>query len=296
MNLRPAIETLTARDRLAFTLLVAAVLHAAVILGVGFAFPEASRPAQRTLEVTVARFESEQRPEDADFLAARDQQAAGRLDEPEERTVREPAPIPNPRVQPRPMPPPTEASPAPDPEPTPRLVAERARPERAARTADTAPAREATDADASRALLAHARSLAGATDARRASQTQLDARGERVRRISTASTRSAVEAAYLQSWRRKVERIGNLNYPAEARRRDLEGDLRVLVEIAAGGALRKVRILESSGHPVLDRAVERIVRLAAPFMPLPEALRAETDILQIVRTWQFRNRGGFASS
>jgi protein TonB len=128
-------------------------------------------------------------------------------------------------------------------------------------------------------------------DARRSSQVQVNARGERVRRITSASTRTAVEAAYLQSWRRKVEAIGNMNYPSEARAQNLEGDLQVLVEVNAEGTLLDVRILESSGSEVLDRAALRIVRLAAPFLPFPDELRRETDVLHIVRTWQFRRRG-----
>ena len=68
-----------------------------------------------------------------------------------------------------------------------------------------------------------------------------------------------------------------------------------MVSITPDGALKEVRILDSSGHKVLDDAAIRIVRLAAPFAPFPEEMRQSTDILEIIRTWQFR-RNHYTSS
>ena len=89
--------------------------------------------------------------------------------------------------------------------------------------------------------------------------------------------------------------VGNLNYPGEARRRNLYGELRLLVSITPDGALQEVSVLESSGHKILDDAALRIVRLAAPFAPFPEEMRKSTDVLEIIRTWQFR-KGTYTSS
>ena len=110
----------------------------------------------------------------------------------------------------------------------------------------------------------------------------------RVRRL-LAGTTTPEFAYYLEAWRRKVERIGNLNYPSEARARSLNGSLRLLVTITADGALRDVRVLETSGHRVLDEAALHIVRLAAPYAPFSPKMRATTDLLEIERTWHFRN-------
>lgn len=96
-------------------------------------------------------------------------------------------------------------------------------------------------------------------------------------------------AYYLDAWRRKVERIGQLNYPAEAKAQGLTGTLRLRVSIAADGALNDVRVVEGSGHAVLDAAALRIVRLAAPYAPFSPTMRAATEVLEIERTWQFRN-------
>ncbi len=111
----------------------------------------------------------------------------------------------------------------------------------------------------------------------------------RVRRLLAGTTAAPEFAYYLEAWRRKVERIGNLNYPSEARARRLNGSLRLLVTITADGALHEVRVLETSGHRVLDEAALHIVRLAAPYAPFSPKMRATTDLLEIERTWHFRN-------
>ena len=96
-------------------------------------------------------------------------------------------------------------------------------------------------------------------------------------------------AYYLDAWRREVERVGQLNYPAEARAKGLAGTLRLRVTIAADGTLQDVQLLQTSGHAVLDAAAVRIVRLAAPYAPFSPTMRSTTEVLEIERTWQFRN-------
>lgn len=107
------------------------------------------------------------------------------------------------------------------------------------------------------------------------------------RRTLTASTREYMYANYLESWRRKVERIGNLNYPEHAKEKHLYGSLVLQVAVRADGSLESVRVRQSSGHQVLDEAAIRIVELAAPFAPFPDSIRAQYEVLDIVRTWQF---------
>lgn len=94
-------------------------------------------------------------------------------------------------------------------------------------------------------------------------------------------------AHYVDTWRQKVERIGNLNYPEEARTKKIYGRLQLTVAIKADGEVESVEINRSSGHKVLDQAAIRIVRLAAPFDRFPDNIRADTDILHITRTWTF---------
>ena len=98
-------------------------------------------------------------------------------------------------------------------------------------------------------------------------------------------------AWYKDEWRKKVERIGNLNYPEEARRQQIYGNLRLMVSINRDGSLYEVQVLESSGQPLLDQAAQRIVRLAAPFAPFTGDL-TDIDRLEIIRTWKFAKGDG----
>ena len=118
------------------------------------------------------------------------------------------------------------------------------------------------------------------------------ARGQDIRlrpRRETITTVSAhrEQALYLEKWYQRIEDVGNSHYPEEARKNRIFGSLRILVAIRVDGHVESFRIMESSGSPVLDAAAEEIIRLAAPFDPFPEAIRLETDILEIVRTWRF---------
>ncbi len=115
---------------------------------------------------------------------------------------------------------------------------------------------------------------------------------DRVKRISSVEAKASPEAFYLESWKRKIEAVGNLNYPAKAKAEGIYGRLRVLVSIYPNGQLKEARILSSSGHPVLDQAALNIIDLALPFAPFPTALRKEADLLEIVRVWEFRRQGG----
>jgi protein TonB len=107
------------------------------------------------------------------------------------------------------------------------------------------------------------------------------------RRFIGARTREYRFAQYVEDWRIKVERIGNLNYPSAARQQHLVGNLLLTVSIRADGSLENVEVNRSSGKSLLDAAAVRIVRLAAPFAPLPPNIRRDTDILSITRTWTF---------
>jgi protein TonB len=95
-----------------------------------------------------------------------------------------------------------------------------------------------------------------------------------------------VFAQYIEDWRQKVERIGNLNYPDSARGK-LYGNLILTVSIKSDGELEGVEVNRSSGHKILDEAAMRIVKLAAPYAAFPQGIKRDTDILEITRTWSF---------
>ena len=123
---------------------------------------------------------------------------------------------------------------------------------------------------------------------------KMEAKAERPRRkFISASTKEYNYAAYMEAWRAKVERVGNLNYPEQARKQGLSGSLVLDVALRRDGTIDEITIRRSSGEKMLDDAAIRIVRLSAPFAPFPQHIKDETDILHIMRTWQFLNNRGF---
>ena len=120
--------------------------------------------------------------------------------------------------------------------------------------------------------------------------TQIQNLAEQSRtKFLNSSTREFVPAAYMRQWINRVERIGNLNYPDQARREKLSGTLILDVVINADGELVKADLRQSSGHQLLDDAARRIVELAAPYEPFPPKLRQQADVIHITRSWEFLN-------
>lgn len=115
------------------------------------------------------------------------------------------------------------------------------------------------------------------------------------RRFIGARTKEASDAMYLEAWRQKVERIGNLNYPEAARNQKLYGQLRMTVSIKADGSIEKIEIDKSSGSIVLDEAAKNIVNLAAPYAKFTDEMKKNTDILGITRTWTFTQEDALAT-
>jgi protein TonB len=119
-------------------------------------------------------------------------------------------------------------------------------------------------------------------------ESNISADQHRVRRLDASTAKQSVDAAYLLDWRKRLEAVGNQYYPQASVRYGLYGDLRMLVVIRSDGSLEDIKVLSSSGYAVLDEAAIKIVRMAAPYSPFPEELKATTDKLEIVRTWHFQ--------
>ncbi len=270
---------------LSLALVVAVVAHVLVITQLHFDWMNSGSGEQApSLDVILVDSASEQAPEEADFLAQANQQGGGD----------------NPDLERPSEPPPLEAGAPPEPAPQPV----EAEPDRADR-ADEVVATRAPDASTPEAAREQA-----AEDALPDAQELLAQTRERVtaapdplafervtpkrprRKFVTANTREHLYAAYMRAWVGKVERVGNMNYPEQARRQGLDGSLVLSVDVLADGSIERVQVLRSSGHDLLDEAAVRIVRLGAPYAPLPDDIRAETDILTITRTWQFSARAG----
>jgi protein TonB len=107
------------------------------------------------------------------------------------------------------------------------------------------------------------------------------------RKFVGARTQEYRYAQYVEDWRSKVERVGNMNYPQQARDQKIYGKLTLTVSIRADGSVESVEINRPSGQRILDAAAMRIVKLAAPYSAFPPDIRKETDVLSITRTWIF---------
>ena len=94
-------------------------------------------------------------------------------------------------------------------------------------------------------------------------------------------------AKFVENWRLKIERVGNLNYPEEAKRVGLQGQLQLTVAIKSNGEVEDIKVERSSGNKTLDQAAKRIVMLSAPFDRFPDSFKNDTDVLHITRTWIF---------
>jgi periplasmic protein TonB len=117
---------------------------------------------------------------------------------------------------------------------------------------------------------------------------ELRMRGETKRELwIAADTRESDVAVYLDSWRRKIERVGTMNFPAVARRDKLSGTPVIEVTIGADGKLLQTVVRRSSGHAEIDEAAMRILKLAAPYDPFPGDLGAKHDEIRIAYEWQF---------
>jgi periplasmic protein TonB len=117
---------------------------------------------------------------------------------------------------------------------------------------------------------------------------ELRMRGEAKQQLwIAADTRESDVAVYLDSWRRKIERVGTINFPDAARRKKLSGTPVIEVTIGSDGKLLQTVVRRSSGHAEIDEAAMRILKLAAPFDPFPRELSARHDEIRIAYEWQF---------
>ncbi|WP_296259868.1 MULTISPECIES: energy transducer TonB [unclassified Pseudomonas] len=270
-------------DRLGFTLVIAALVHLAVILGVGFTYVKPEKISQ-TLEITLAPFKSDTKPKDADFLAQENQQGSGTLDKKAVPKTTEIAPYQDTQINK--VTPPPASKPVVKQEAPKTAVATKAQVQQ-----KTVAKRDEVKPDAPKKAAptfdsAQLNSEIASLEAELADEQQAYAKRPKIHRLSAASTMRDKGAWYKEDWRKKIERVGNLNYPEEARRKQIYGSLRMMVSINRDGSLYEVLVLESSGQPLLDQAAQKIVRLAAPFAPFSGDL-SDIDRLEIIRTWKF---------
>lgn len=268
-------------DRLGVTFLFSLIAHAVVVLGVTFEYVR-SAPPLPSLDVILVQSANAEKPDRADFLAQTDNAGGGDS----ERALRPSDPISGllPKALDGIAPRPTETG-APQPAPPSRTdVLATTRAERRVPHDAAAPPTPDERLPVEREMLERELEMARLAAEMRDLSQQYAKRPKR--KYISANTREYAYAQYMQTWVNRVERVGNLNYPDEARRRQLHGQLVLTVGLDRNGAVKSIDIIEPSGYKVLDDAAIRIVRLAAPFAPIPQEPE-KLDELYVTRTWQF---------
>ncbi len=264
----------TTRDRLSTMLVLAALLHGLVLLGVTFTAPGGSGEARRGLEVLLVSDELPEAGENADaaYLAQRSQQGSGNTQQ------NEAAELPGAAAQPAINPDQPPATRFDDPllmtsAPSLSTIQIEAVPE---------PELVLTQQELEQIL---------------AGDDTLRLRGETEEQLYLSpDTRASRLAPYLDAWRRRVEQVGTVNFPSLARQPGLSGSLVLEVVINEDGRLRSARIERSSGHPALDEAARGILQLASPFDPFPADLARDYRSLRFAYEWRFEGGEAAGSS
>jgi protein TonB len=278
-----------ASDRKLWIALGVSLLLHAVLLSLHFTFPEASRTLRnKALDIVLVNARSERKPTDAQVLAQANLDGGGISDE--DRVAKTPLP-PSPREQI-----------GNDLEQAQKRVQELEKQQqnllmqaKADRAKRASPPKEAPLSPQTRpapeAPVLNGLDLANQVrdmtrlEAQIARQTEEYNKRPRIKHLGIRAEGIA-EAQYLEDWRIKVERVGTLNYPQAARGK-LSGSLTLTVYIKSDGTVARIEIDKPSGHPVLDEAAQRIVRMAEPFARIPPDILSGIDQLAITRKWIF---------
>ncbi|MGB0494896.1 MAG: energy transducer TonB [Kangiellaceae bacterium] len=271
-------------DKLYFCLFLAIIFHALLLFGVGFKVPDLSKNnLNKSFNVVLAQFKTDDKVEKADFIGQADQQAGG-----ESKELLAPSAIEKAQFN--------------DPNKTSSELQIRAQQKQAQNNspqfitankqgnAHQNPKQKSKDIQQeildTASLIEKSYQLSGLI-ANLDNEQVNQAKKAKKRQISAAIHRSS-DALYLDSWRRKIELIGNQNYPERAKQEKIYGNLTLKVAINKNGTIHQVKVMNSSGSKLLDDAAVRIVRLAAPFNPLTDEMKKDTDILEIIRIWRFQ--------
>jgi periplasmic protein TonB len=260
------------------TLAVSVILHA-LLLGTHFAFPDYSKSMRnKALDIILVNSRSAHQPNDAQALAQANQDGGGNTEE--DRRAKTP------------LPPTAHQSAGAELQQMRRRVQELEARQQAlltqAKSQQHVAPREAGNVQPKAPAAVSGFDLAESARAMARQEGEvsrvMEEYNKRPRKTNIGTrTKEYRFARYIEDWRNRIERIGTLNYPTAARGK-LYGSLVMTVAI---DAVLQIYVDRSSGHRLLDDAARRIVQLAAPYAPFPPDIRADTDILEITRTWHF---------
>jgi protein TonB len=281
-------------NSLLIALSVAIIVHLVLVLGMNFTTPQPDK-INKPIDITLVNKPVKSIPKQADFLAQENQLGAGEETKKPEPPAKN---IPNKvnsqvkqvkKVTPKETKP-KETEPK---ESKPKVVQKIITQPKAEKKVVTASKAEVVSKPEKRPQLTaeslHQQIAQLGTEIR---QSQPSADQTKIKFVNSVSAHKYVAAQYMKDWESKVERMGNLNYPEAATKKNFSGTLTMDVGINADGSVYSIRINKSSGNPELDEAAIKIVRMSAPFAPLPLELRKELDVLVITRVWKFSDESG----
>lgn len=279
--------TVSHSDRLGLTIFFAVVVHSLIILGISFTKPDEKKPPEKLpgLEVTMVQSQTDKEIEDADFLAQANQDGGGDTAEASRPTTPVEPVVPTGEVgDVSNFVPETVIPSSADPQGMQIITSDRSKEKI---EADQSDPDIPTNFDnmTSVQLLSHNKEIAKLSAEIDQSRKAYASRPRKA--FFTARTRQYEFASYEEAWRKKIEHIGTLNFPDEARRNKLSGNLRMAVTIRKDGSVKDIKITKYSGHKVLDDAAVRIVKMASPFPAFPPEIVKKYDEVVIIRTWQF---------
>ncbi|MBE9526204.1 MAG: energy transducer TonB [Proteobacteria bacterium] len=271
---------------------VALIIHNSIIFGVSFTAPPIKKSsANQTLDIVLVNTKAEKAPENPDYLAQADQVGGGNIKEKAKPTSKNPGETPiqgnalenRPKVAPKPVPKIVDNKPILSTTKTSKKKAPKLVKKKKPRPKNKPVMINDYMADLQKQIIE--------IEAELDKKNKMYAKRPKATYI-TASTQRTPDALYLKHWTKKIERIGNLNYPAQARKNKLEGQLILVVAISPSGDIINIRISQSSGHKTLDNAARKIVQLAAPYAAVPADVLRGNSRLVITRTWQFTHNSG----
>jgi protein TonB len=271
---------------------ISVLVHAVIVFGVGFKMPAPpDLGAQQPLEVTLVNTRTKARPLKADALAQANLDGGGNTDA--NRRAKSPLPVPR------------EATSATDVMMAQKRVQQlereakqfmtQAQSSAAIEVVPDQPKAQTEDQTGPNAVDILTRSRQAIRLEAQISREMEEYQKRPRRKFVGSRTQEFRLARYIEDWRVKVERIGEVNYPQAARNQKIYGSLLLTVSIKADGSLDRVEINRSSGVRILDEAAIRIVKLAAPYAAFPADIAKETDILGITRTWMFTRSDQFVA-
>jgi len=289
-----------ALEQMFVAVFLSVVLHLVGIFGVNFVMPPLASRSSETLEVVLVQTHSSHAREDANYLAQANQEGGGWSEKEGRPSTPTLAPFPDHNANRVTTPAPAEVAAAVTQVDIKQLTSNVPSTHSVAAQNNYVPIEDVPDQGDSEQTTPESidpidtNQIAELHSSVASIQAEIDQKYESLAKkspkekwITSLNAKESKYATYLKNWQHKVEKIGTLNYPEEAKSRKIAGDLILDVAVNANGTIRRVEILRSSGKTILDNAALRIIHQVAPFPPFSAEMRKETDVLHITRTWEF---------